>query len=324
MAKRNKETSTKNFIAIEDLAHDLGLLDSDVTAWVAVDQPELTSDHRGRPCVSISFLDKYSRSKQYLSALRNSIASQVDESIDRSAQRPQLKKERKDLVSFYEGFIKELEELHRKYIRVANSHGFESTVMAAYLLLGRALNLLNIGCLCLKHGYWYSGSILRDIDETLDVALYFVLSNNTAEGETARHRWFRQNLTPKHAVCRAYVSKWEASLGSGPGEDNFRELMNELYRKKSKWTHPTFGVIREITAFEIGHHDHIRVTNMEYGPSSVEHKLHELSVFFRSSVFTAFQAFFLCFKHAMPLQDQDATYLLNKIRMFQEWDDSEL
>ncbi len=63
--------------------------------------------------------------------------------------------------------------------------------------------------------------------------------------------------------------------------------MNELYRKKSKWTHPTFGVIREVTAFEIGGDDHIRVANMEYRSSSLEHKLHKLSIFFRSSVLTA-------------------------------------
>ena len=324
MAKRNRETSTNDFIAIDDLAHDLGLLDSDVMAWVAIDQPELTRDHRGRLCISTSFLDKYSRSEQYSSALRKSIASQVDESVDQADQGPQLRNEREDAISLYEGFIKDLEELHRKYMPVANSHGFESAVMAAYLLFGRALNLLNNGCLCLKHGYWYSGSIMRDIDETLDVALYFILSNNTTVGETARHRWFRQNWTPKHVVCRAYISKWGASLGTGPGEDNFRELLNELYRKKSKWTHPTFGVIREITALEIDDDNHINVSKMEYGSSSVEHKLHELSIFFRSSIFTAFQNFFLCFKHAMPLEDNDANYLLSKIRIFQELDDAEL
>jgi hypothetical protein len=324
MSKSNKKEPTKKYIAIDDLAHDLGLLDSDVISWVAIDHPELTHDHRGRPCISTCFLDKYSQSKQYLRALRNSIASQVDESAARSNQRAQLRKERKDLISSYEDFIKELEDFHRKYMQVANGHGFESAVMAAYLLFGRAINLLNMGCLCLKHGYWYSGSVLRDIDETLDVARYFVLTNGTAQGETARHRWFRQNLTPKHAVCRSKIANWQASLGSGPGEDNFRELMNELYRKKSKWTHPTFGVIREVTAFEIGGDDHIRVANMEYRSSSLEHKLHELSIFFRSSVFTAFQVFLLCFKQAMPLEDQDTNYLLTRVRMFQELDNSGL
>jgi hypothetical protein len=323
MAKRNKETSRKDFIAIDDLAHDLGLLDSDVMAWVAKDRPQLSSDHRGRPCISTEFLDKYSRSEQYPAALKKSVASQVDESVDRSDQSAQLREERQEAISLYGGFIKALEDLHRKYMPVANDHGFESAVMAAYLLFGRALSLLNMGCLCLKHGYWYSGAVLRDIDETIDVALYFVLSNKTKEGESARHRWFRQNMTPKHAVCRAYISKWEVSLGAGPDEENCRELMNELYRKKSKWTHPTFGVIREITTFEV-HDDHIDISKMEYGASYIEHKMHELSIFFRSSIFTTFQHFFICFKHAMPLRDEDANYLLSKIRMFQKWDNSEV
>jgi len=324
MSKRDKKEQRKEYIALDDLAHDLGLLESDVISWLAIDRPALTYDHRGRRCVSSKFLDQYSRKQEYLSALRNSFASQVDESAARSNQRAQLRKERKDLISSYEDFIKELEDLHRKYMRVASGHGFESAVMAAYLLFGRAINLLNMGCLCLKHGYWYSGSVLRDIDETLDVALYFVLTNGTAQGETARHRWFRQNVTPKHAVCRSKIANWQASLGSDPGEDNFRELMNELYRKKSKWTHPTFGVIREVTAFEIGGDDHIRVANMEYRSSSLEHKLHELSIFFRSSVFTAFQVLLLCFKQAMPLEDQDTNYLLTRVRMFQELDNSGL
>ena len=192
MSKSKKREPTKKYIAIGDVAHDLGLLDSDVISWVAIDHPELTQDHRGRSCINTCFLDKYSHSKQYLRALRNSIASQVDESAARSNQRAQLKKERKDLISSYEAFIKELEDLHQKYMQVANSHGFESAVMAAYLLFGRAINLLNMGCLCLKHGYWYSGSVLRDIDETLDLALYFVLTDGAAEGERARHRWFNK------------------------------------------------------------------------------------------------------------------------------------
>ena len=231
MANRNNETSIKRVIAIDDLAHDLGLLDSDVMNWVAKDKPELVRDHRNRPCISTGFLDKYSRSKQYSDALRKSIKSQINESADQSNKKVQLMKERKDTILLYNSFIKALEELHRKYILIANSHGFESAIMAAYLLFSRTLSLLNMGCLCLKHGYWYCGSVLRDIDETLDVALYFVLSNNTAGGEKARRCWFRQNMVPKHAVCRAYISKWQASLDVGPNEDEFRELMNAFIKR---------------------------------------------------------------------------------------------
>ena len=95
MSKSNKKEPTKKYIAIDDLAHELGLLDSDVISWVAIDQPELTHDHRGRPCISTSYLDKYSQSKQYLRALRNSITAQVDESAARANQREQLRKDRK-------------------------------------------------------------------------------------------------------------------------------------------------------------------------------------------------------------------------------------
>jgi hypothetical protein len=306
------------YIAIEDLAHELGLLETDLHLWLSMDAPAFVYDHRNRPCVDLSFRDRYSHHIDYPNAFRNSLVAQIDESNDAKRHRNQHSQRRKKTIERYKNLIKELSRLHNKYLPALNNHDFESGVVAAYLLFGRAINLLNIGCLCLDKGFWYSGLILRDVDETLDVAQYFIITAGTEEGEKARHRWFRQNIAPKHAECRSKIAKWHASIDPDVEEENFRRLMNELYQKKSRWIHPIFSVIREVTGFKVNKEIHIN--RIDYGSSNFEHKLNELTHFFRSSIWTTFQSFMLCFKEAMPLNEGDVKYLVTQNRMFLRWE----
>jgi hypothetical protein len=229
-----------------------------------------------------------------------------------------MRQHRAALLASYRPLITELERVHAKYLPSANQAGFESAGMAVYLLLSRVISTLKMHCDCLGLGHWYSGSLLRDVDECLDLAHYFAISKGTPAGDAARQRWFRQNIAPSHATCRQAISKWQASFFGTESHDHL-ELLKELYRKKSKWIHPTYISVREITGFDVN--DGVRITSMDYGPCGYEQKLLELTEFFRSSIWSAFQCLCICFQLTLSLSDEDTTLLRDYDRKFQEWTD---
>ena len=172
---------------------------------------------------------------------------------------------------------------------------------------------------CLEQGHWYSGSLLRDVDECVDLAQYFSITKGSNSGEVTRLRWFRQNVSPSHATCREAISAWQSLLVGTEVADQHLEVMKELYRKKSKWTHPTYKVIREISSFDTD--GKITLAFVDYGPCSYERKIFELAEFFRSSIWSTFQCLWLCFKLEFPLADEDVSLLRDYDRMFQDGTD---
>jgi len=191
--------------------------------------------------------------------------------------------------------------------------------MAAYLLFSRVISTLKMGCLCLRNGYWNSGSLLREIDECLDVAKFFVITKGTSKGEKTLRQWFRQNRAPKHEDCRKEIATRRASIIKKIDAEKHRELLNELYQKKSKFTHPTYATIREVAKYKTNQ-GIVSVEEIDYGPCSYERKLHELTHFFRSSIWSSFQTFIECFAQELPLLEEDIKYLLNYDKKFQKWD----
>ena len=322
MNKTKKTTRKTEYIAIGDLAHQLGLSEAVVERWIVDNdcQVPLLSDHRGRPSVPSGIIEKLSLHHDYATELRKALLQEERkaEFLSTATEAMQLKKQRTESVENYEDYIKKLSALHRKYINEINAHPFESAPVAAYLLFSRAISLLEQGCFCLKSGYWYTGAILREIDEVVDVAHYLVATENTEEGKRALHGWFRQNKAPKHSVCRRALAKWGAKLNPGTVESEHEMLLNEVYQKKSKWVHPTFSAIREVTKF--GVNERVTIVDTDYGVCSREYKLLELTDFFRSSIWTCFQKFLLCFIHGMPLTNEDTNLLLAYDKIFLQWE----
>lgn len=307
-------------VAIEDLAFELGLIEADVRLWLMSDNPEVWRDHRGRLSVDAKFRDAYSNHPDYLNALRRSLNSERNHHNKSLPQAESNLQEISSTIERYERIILELKKFHEKYLEVANSHGSESAVIAAYLLFGRAINLLNMGCLCLKNGYFYGGAVMRDIDETLDLAKYFIVTEHTEQGKRDLLRWFRLNIAPRHEKCRQSLSEDSAMILPEVPPSEYKALLNELYQKKSKWTHPTFRVIREITSYST--EGDIRIEHIDYGPTLFNHRLRELSVFYRSSIWTAFQSVMRCFKETMPLERDDVEYILECVHLFAHWEET--
>lgn len=318
MQKMHKLTHDK-YIAVDDLISRLGLLDVDVHRWLDRDNSKTSKDHRGRPTVSIEFLECYSACPEYMDAFKRAVVAERSSREDDDCQITfRLKKERAELLDIYGLHIGYLEILHRKYLDSANSAGLESSAMAAYLLFTRVISTLKMGCLCLRNGYWTAGSLLREIDECLDVAKFFVITKGTSKGEKALRQWFRQNCAPSHGVCRKEIAIWQASLNRETDEEKHHELLNEMYNKKSKFTHPTYATIREVSKYKAD--GMASVEDVDYGPCNYERKLHELTQFFRSSIWSSFQTFFVCFIKELPLYKEDIECLLDYDKKFQEWE----
>jgi hypothetical protein len=237
--------------------------------------------------------------------------------LDSFEANKKIKEYRLKLIATFENYIHELENIHQKYIHMANSAGHGSKIMAAYLLFSRVIATLKLCCLAQKHDCWYWGSLLREIDEHLALAEYFVIHGDTQAGRTDLLRWYRQNYTPTHDVCRKAISKNMSSIDEAFSESENYGLIDELYKKKSKLTHPTYLVIREITPYKTLPNGQLVVEKVEYGSCNYQRKHLEFTEFFKSHILSSFCTFRQCF-HSSPLAEEDLKTLRDVIQKLNE------
>lgn len=311
MTSKKGKSKSSQILAIEDLIAHLGLLDEDVWAWIKKDNPEISKDYRGRPSVPITFLKKYSESEEYNDAFKRAVAKEsYDVHTYSQDSNKKCKDERLKLLDEYSDYIDILEKTHRKYLGAVNGKGYESSAMAAYLLFSRVISTLKLCVFCQRNDYWYWGSLLREIDECLAVAVYFVICSNTVEGDTALHKRFRQNHAPGHADCRKAIAANMHSVDETYSEEENHGLVYELYQKKSKLTHPTYLFIREVTKYKCNPNNSPVVEKVEYGVYDNQRKHFEVTEFFQSHILSSFLTFRQCFRN-LSLDVDDAVLLKN-------------
>ena len=217
----------------------------------------------------------------------------------------------KELLKQYRKDIKVLERIHNKYKNNVDILNDNTALVAAYILFVKVINLLNMVCLCLENFYFHSCSLLRIIDETIDVAEYFIISEGTEKGDLALKTWFREDFSPSNSTCREELSKNMGSIIQNKPEAN-KELLDTLYLLKSKMIHPTRSIILEGLIYS-GKEGISLPNSFDYKRCSYARRLYKLVEFFKSSIWTAFQGFFICFHEKMPLEkgDKDLLILIN-------------
>ena len=215
----------------------------------------------------------------------------------------------KELLEQYKRDIEVLEKIHNKYKNKVNILNDETALAAAYILFAKVINLLNMACLCLENFYLNAGSLLRIIDETIDVAEYFIISEGTEKGDLKLKKWFREDVSPSNSICREELSKNMSSIIQNKPKAN-EELMKTLYHLKSKMIHPTRNVILESLIYS--EKEGISLPNsFEYKRCSYARRVYKLVEFFKSSIWTAFQGFLYCFDKKMPLGKDDKDILMS-------------
>lgn len=323
MTEKMNKTHKEKIIPIKDAAHILGILEIDLDKWLENDKPILSKDYLDRLGVTEDFINRCASKPDYkeavLKAIRSEVILRAKDEISKQSER--LRDQRLSLLNDYKKYIQDLEKLHQKYLDIIDLINDENGLSAAYILFFKVISLLYLTSDCIRNGYWFSGSFLREIDETLDVAHYFIIAENTDTGQKNLKKWFRLNKAPKHKVCRETISKYQSLINPNHNEDNNRSLMNELYDKKSKWVHPTLNAIREIMIFKECD-GKLSTAGYDYRSCTFERKLNELTHFFRSSIWTAYQVFFFCFFKKMPLKQEDKDIILRYNRLFNEIESS--
>lgn len=214
-----------------------------------------------------------------------------------------------ELIKQYRNDISVLEKIHYKYRNNLNILKDETALVAAYILYAKVINLLNMACLCLENYYFHTGLLLRIIDETVDVATYFIISEGGENDSKNLRIWFREDVSPKHKICREVISKYLNSINMKIAVNDHEDLINEIYQKKSKMIHPTRNTILEVIKFSS--EDKRSLPNsFDYKSCSYTKKIYQLTDFFKSSVWTAIQGFYICFYKKMPLKKDDMDILI--------------
>jgi hypothetical protein len=170
-----------------------------------------------------------------------------------------------------------------------------------------------MACNCLENLYWNSAVLLRPIDEAIDLASYFIITENTEKGKTDLKMWFREECVISHSDCRNVIAKYTSNL-LNDGQDKIQlSYLKELYSKKSKIVHPTHHNIVEPYKVLVGD-NWIMHRGIDYAACSYAKKILEITEFFQSSIWSAIQGFLLCFWKSIPLrrEDWDVLRLLDK------------
>lgn len=319
MYQKEKKSSSPKYISVENLIYRLGLPDEDVWEWINKDKPNMSQDHMGRTTVPFELLEQYSRSSGYIKALNQGLVLEnLSMGFDDPKTNLKWKVEKLLILESCRAHIIDLETIHRKYLQPVNISGYGSKIMAAYLLFSRIISTLKMCCLCQEHDYWHWGSQLREIDEGLTLAEYFITAGDSPKGSDYLHKWFRQSYAPKDSVCRDVISESLTSTDPSYTKESNLALMEEIYEKKSKLTHQTFRSIREITKFKILN-GMAQIDKIEYGPIGYQRKLLELTIFFRSNFLTCFPYFLKCFQ-GLPLRKEDTAHLCEISRKLMDED----
>jgi DNA-binding ferritin-like protein (Dps family) len=301
-------------VPIGDAATSLGVLESQMEKWIREDKPKILKNHRGVLSVPQSYITTCSSKSDYYKALLNSIQIENKHKLHvfTGEEKDQLYKSRQAMLKVYRQWADRIEEIHKDYKNVFNELSNETWEFASYMLLSRAIGLLKGAIELLSKGYWYAGSIIREVDETLDVAQYFKIRAQSGD-HTDLKKWFRTSVAPGHSKCRKAIAEHYASIVYEANAKKHEYLLNELYQKKSKWTHPNFGLIRESGSFEVID-GKLQIKKLCYGECEHEFKVIELVDYFKSSIWTMYQQFMVIFIDFLSVEHRKELLEFNKLQ----------
>jgi len=311
MNKNHKDSNSDKLIRIKEAMHVLRVSPQQFYVWKKQGKFKIKRNKNNKRCIHNSELKQlaysdFVRAASFETFLNNMKRRKHDEF---SCKNILYKKRIKVNIKRYRSYVKTLQQVHTNYNNRIDLFQTELALFAAYMLFARIISLLNMACMCIEEYYWYATALLRPIDETIDLAEYFIISENSNTGKKHLKTWFRENKSPSHSICRKSNSKFMGTfLGKGISEVH-EESMSDLYRVKSKYIHPTFNEILYVHFNPEVKNRKIVAMGFDYDHCSNLRELYELSVFFQSSIWTAVQGFLFCFSGNMPLKEQDTNQL---------------
>lgn len=316
MAQQSGSGRSERLVRFKDAAHILGIPIEWFPRLVRIMGCAVLKDRWSTPCIAFDDFQKLHEHPQIVEAAEAAALNEAEQRVrdELSGANERFRREIVEKLLEYQQYIRLLQEMHHKYLDRVQPLQRRNGLSAAYLLYARVINLLHMGCVCLEAGYWNAGIVLRQIDEAIQVAEYFS-DESTAKLERDIARWFRENRSPQPSdIRKAIARRFGMEMGEDQGERHLY-VMNELYELKSKWIHPTFSPVRETLRMK-PKDAQAAVVGFDYEASTFPRKLHEITVFYRSSIWTAVQGFLFSFEYGIPLDAGDAAKLLELNKKF--------
>ena len=140
------------------------------------------------------------------------------------------------------------------------------------------------------------------------LAEYFIITDGSEKGKKHLNEWFRENRSPQNVICREAISNYMKSI-LPYFYDSYKKNISELYSIKSKSIHHSLNSILETYHFTL-ENDNVKSVGFDFGQCTYTSKILEMVKFFKSSIWTAFQGFFICFNTSMPLTKEDSDLLI--------------
>lgn len=315
---RKVSPAQEKLIGLDDARYILQASSSQMDTWQQKGRFALRQTTEGRPALSETDLKTLANGPDALKAALEGLALDVTtrEAIESSGRNETFVSQISQLIEQYREYIGTLEEIHKTYHDQLDPLHDESALRAAYILYAKVIRLLRMACLCLQHHFWDALILFRPIDEAVELAQYFILSESTPRGSEHLRRWFRENYSPKNEECRKVIGEYmDSVVPPQPGQRPFREVMAELHYKKSKAIHHTHHDIMETYRAKIAD-GKLTGLGFDYGPCSYPRKMLEVTELFQACIWTAVQGFLVCFKDRLPLSQEHVERLMALHQLF--------
>lgn len=297
-------------IQLKEAAHIVGIDPHSLLRLLRAERVRVEPNATQQDCVRASELRRLVESDAAKQAAHRAMANEAiqrREDKDSGAEGRFLS-ENADAISLYRKYIAELETIHRSYLARIRPLDGKTPIKAAYLLFAQAINLLHLGCLCLENGRQNAGFVLRQVDEVVQLALYFTLCGSESDTQENLCKWYYENRSPSPAEMRRAVAR-NLPAQSAPVADQFLKNITDVYDWKSKWVHPAHTAIREIF-YTDPEASSSEIESFDYQSCTYPRRLLKLTRFFESSVWTVVQHFLLCFLSNNMLTEQDLSRLM--------------
>ena len=322
MVRKKEKNKVERLIRIPEVMHALKISPQQFYMWHEEGKFKIIQNKNNKPCILESSFKEIAHSDFARAASVETLKNHFERlEEDKLTGKISIFEERiKNKVLIYRSYIRTLEKVHSNYQYRTDLFDNESALLAAYMLHARVINLLNLFCMSLNSNY-YASPLMRLIDETIDLAEYFIITENTKTGRDHLSAWFRENKSPSHLICRKVISKFMGSLLGKEVPEIHEETMSDLYGAKSKSIHPIYNEILMVSFNPKIEKRKLMTMSFNYEQCTNFRALFELSEFFQSSIWSAVQGLLLCFQDKMPLTDEDKATLISLNEQFDKESD---
>ena len=206
-----KKSKIQNLIRIDNAIYILRISPDQFRSWHNEGRFKITLNKNGKLCITEDELRNLAYKDFKQQASREAFINYAQRRIEdeASGQNSTFDKRIKQNIEKYREYLKIIEAIHSNYSDRVDLTRDETALAAAYALHAKVLNLLNMAFLTIEHHYWYASLLLRPIDETIDLAEYFIIKENTEVGKKYLKNGFERIYhLPILLAARQFLNSW--------------------------------------------------------------------------------------------------------------------